>query len=374
MMKKWFLSCASLILLYSSVHAQEYEYATSQLQKAAQKLNISGMLSEKSLTDTLFIKEQRIIVRKDQQGRIEHIGIPLFNAYIRNIQPSPIHDYLEFAALDKKFHVSENTLQLNKLVFSKGNWEKLYQLGDSCACTINNLGDKTYVVQWMKNNQVVLEISFPVDYELLANSNRREMETKFIKDLKVYKGSDNNAQQDVDTTQLKRHAIQGVYVKEGHNYIINAITSNTYYTISHKEAKLVYDNNHIAESMSNLLIAPAALPQAPITLSFTLSTYREESMSIDYGQLYNFCIASGCEPYFGYEGITDGMASGTLIMHNKQSGYNHIFYIQCPAKEIGNKEPHLKGTGYIYIPSSNIKNLLASPSKGRSKSYKYIAQ
>ena len=158
MMNKWLLSCVSLILLYSSAHAQEY--ATSQLQKAAQKLNISGMLSEKSQSDTLFIKEQRIIVRKDQQGRIEHIGIPLFNAYIRNIQPSPIHDYLEFAALDKKFQVSENTLQLNKLEFSKGNWEKLYQLGDSCACTISNLGDKTYVVQWMKNDQLILEVSF----------------------------------------------------------------------------------------------------------------------------------------------------------------------------------------------------------------------
>lgn len=372
MMNKWLLSCVSLILLYSSAHAQEY--ATSQLQKAAQKLNISGMLSEKSQSDTLFINEQRIIVRKNQQGCIEHIGIPLFNAYIRNIQPSPIHDYLEFAALDKKFQVSENTLQLNKLEFSKGNWEKLYQLGDSCACTINNLGDKTYVVQWMKDDQLVLEVSFPVDYELLANSTRREMETKFIKELKVYKGSYKNAQQNVDTTQLKKYAIQGVYVKEGHNYIINAITSNTYYTIGNKEAKLVYDNNHIAESMSNLLIAPVALPKSSITLSFSLSTYREESMSIDYVQLYDFCIANGCEPYYGFEGITDGMASGTLIMHNKQSGYNHIFYIQCPAKEIGNEELHLKGTGYIYIPSSNIKNLLASPSKGRSKSYKYIAK
>ena len=371
-MKKWLLSCIGLLLFNNSTNAQEY--ATSQLQKAAQKLNIGSMLSEKKQADTLFVKEQRIIVRKDKQGRIEHIGIPLFNAYIRNIQPSPIHDYLEFAALDKKFHVSENTLQLNKLNFSKGNWDKLYQLGDSCACTISNLGDKTYVVQWMKNNQVVLEVSFPVDYELLANSTRREMERKFIAELKDYKGQGATPQQAIDTTQLKKYAIQGVSVKEGRNYIINAITSNTYYTKDNKEVSLLYDNKYMAESMSNLLIAPASLPKAPLTVTFSLSTYREESISADYKQLYDFCIASGCEPFFGYEGIIDDMASGTLIMHNQQSGYNHIFYIQCPAKEIGKEGAHLKGTGYLYVPSSNIKNLLASPSKGRSKSYKYIAR
>ena len=368
-MKKWLLTCICLMLL-SSTHAQEY--ATSQLQKAAQKLDIAAMLSKGKLSDTLFVKGQRIIVRKDQQGRIEHIGIPLFNVYIRNIQPSPIHDYLEFAALDHKFHISENTLQLNKLNFSKGNWEKLYELGDSTACTINNLGDKTYVVQWMKNNQIVLEVSFPVDYELLANSTRREMESKFIAELKGYKEQGANPQQAVDTAQLKKYAIQGILVKEGRNYIINAITSNTYYTKDKKGTTLVYDNKYIAESMSNLILAPAALPKAPLTVTFALSTYRNESVSANYSQLYDFCIASGCEPFFGYEGVSDGMASGTLIMHNRNSGYNHIFYIQCPVEEMGKAGVHLKGTGYIYIPSSNIKNLLASPSKGHSKSYKFI--
>ena len=105
-----------------------------------------------------------------------------------------------------------------------------------------------------------------------------------------------------------------------------------------------------------------------------MSTYRKETVDTDYRQFFDFCIANGCEPFFGYEGVTDGMASGTLIMHNKKSGYNHIFYIQCPVQQIGQKGAHLKGTGYIYTPTSNVKDLFAAPSKGRSKSYKYIAK
>lgn len=370
-MKKLLFTATLLLLFVSSLSAQEY--AASHLKTAAQKLNIEPQLSKSSVSDTLSVKGQRIIIRKDTQGRIAHIGIPLFNAYIRSIQPSPIHDYLEFAALDKKFHISENTLQLNKLEFHKGNWDMLFQLGDTTICNINNLGDKTYVVQWLKDDKVILEVSFPVDYELLANSSRREMEVRFIKELKSYQVQKLRSGQVTDSTQLKKYAIDGVFVNEGYSYVINAITSNTYYVKKNEHYSLLYDNKNMAESMSNLMLSPAALPKAHISLAFAMSTYKNETIDMDYCQLYEFCVSNGCEPFFGYEGVTDGMASGTLIMHNKKSGYNHIFYIQCPVQEIGKPEAHLKGTGYIYTPSSNIKNLFASPSKGRSKSYKYIA-
>ena len=371
-MKKLYAICSILLLCAHSLSAQEY--AASHLQTASQKLGIITKLSKGSMSDTLSVQGQRIIVRKDTQGRVEHIGIPLFNAYIRSLQPSPIYDYLEYAALDKKFHISENTLQFNKLKFSKGNWDTLYLLGDTTTCNISNLDDKAYIVQWKKDGNVFLELSFPVDYELLANSSRREMEVRFIKDLKNYQVQGAQQEQAVDSTTLKKYAIQGMYVKEGSNYAINAITSNTYYIIKNSKPQLLYDSSHSAESMSNLLLSPAALPEAHLTVNFAMSTYREEIVNIGYRQFFEFCIANGCEPFFGYEGITDGMASGTLIMHNKKSGYNHVFYIQCPDKELGHAGAHLKGTGYIYTPSSNVKNLFAAPSKGKSKSYKLIAK
>ena len=371
-MKKLYTICSILLMYAYSLNAQEY--AANHLQAAGQKLNLSTQLTKGAVSDTLSIQGQRIIVRKDSQGRVEHIGIPLFNAYIRSLQPSPIYDYLEYAALDKKFHISENTLQFNKLKFNKGNWDTLFLLGDTTTCNISNLGDKTYIVQWIKGGNVFLELSFPVDYELLANSSRREMEVRFIKELKNFKTQDSRHEQAIDSTILKKYAVQGIYVKEGRNYTINAITSNTYYIKKNGKYQLLYDPAHPAESMSNLLLSPAALPEAQLTVNFAMSTYREETVDTDYRQFFDFCIANGCEPFFGYEGVTDGMASGTLIMHNKKSGYNHIFYIQCPVQQIGQKGAHLKGTGYIYTPTSNVKDLFAAPSKGRSKSYKYIAK
>ncbi len=371
-MKRQFILIICVVLSVCSLNAQEY--TSSHLQKAAKKLDIGEKLSKVAKSDTLLVQGQRIIIRKDTLGRVEHIGIPLFNAFIRSLQPSPIHDYLEFAALDKKFHVSENTLQLNKLTFSKGNWETLYQLGDTINCSINNLADKTYVVQWNKNGELILEVSFPVDYELLANSSRREIETRFIKDLRAFKAKASKPVQTVDSTQLKKYAIEGVFVNEGHNYVINAITSNTYYIYNNGKYRLLYDNTHKAESMSNILLAPESLPDANITVIFSMSTYREETVDISYRQLYDFCVSNGCEPYFGYEGVANDMASGTLIMHNKKSGYNHIFYIQCPVQELGKSSAKMKGRGYIYTPSSNVRTLFGTPSEEKSKSYKYIAK
>ena len=371
-MKKLYTICSVLLLYAYILNAQEY--AANHLQEAGRKLKISTQLTQSAVSDTLSVQGQRIIVRKDSQGRVEHIGIPLFNAYIRSLQPSPIYDYLEYTALDKKFRISENTLQFNKLKFSKGNWDTLFLIGDTTTCNISNLDDKAYIVQWKKGGNVFLELSFPVDYELLANSSRREMEVRFIKEIKNYKVQGAQQEQAVDSASLKKYAIHGIYVKEGSNYAINAITSNLYFTIKNGKTQLLYDSAHPAESMSNLLLSPATLPESHFTVNFAMSTYREETVNIGYRQFFDFCIANGCEPFFGFEGITDGIASGTLIMHNKKSGYNHIFYIQCPDKELGHAGAHLKGTGYIYTPSSNVKNLFAAPSKGRSKSYKLISK
>ena len=361
-------TCFSVSIAYSQ------EFTASHLEKAAKKLNIVAWLSGSSRVDTTSVGGQRIVARKNADGQVEHIGIPLFNAYMRSMQPSPIHDYLEFAALDKKFHVSENTLQLNRLQLSKGSWDQLYQMGDTVACTIHCLADKVYVVSWQMDGKDILELSFPVDYELLANSSRRELEVRFVKDLRAFKMPQHPQQLPLDTTSLKAYAVKNVFVREGQSYVIPAITSHTYYTKAPSGYALLSDPGQPAQTMANMLLQPSAFPKVSASLSFAMSTYQEETVNIDYLQLYQYCVANGCEAYFGYEGTADGMASGTLLMHNRQSGYNHIFYIQCPQSQVGQPDAQLKGRGYIYTPATNVKTLFAPPAKNKSGSYKYIVK
>ena len=73
-MKKLYAICSILLLYAYNLNAQEY--AANHLKAASQKLNISTQLTKGAVSDTLSVQGQRIIVRKDTQGRVEHIGKP----------------------------------------------------------------------------------------------------------------------------------------------------------------------------------------------------------------------------------------------------------------------------------------------------------
>ncbi len=118
---------------------------------------------------------------------IEHIGIPLFNPDLRNITPSPVYDFLEFAALNWKYKVNPNTLYLSKVVFKKGSWQTLlHEKLDTCDCSVSNRDGKLYIVTWTQNGEEVAVVGVPIDYELLYNDTRRNIEKAFLQRLSNY--------------------------------------------------------------------------------------------------------------------------------------------------------------------------------------------
>ena len=127
---------------------------------------------------------RQVCLRTDPMGVVEHIGIPLFDERMRLLQPSPVYDFLEYAALNKKYKLEENQLNLSKVIFKLGNWETLYRekLGE-CACSIENREDKLYVVTWKKDEKDLAVVGIPIEYELLNNDTRRSMEQKFVREL-----------------------------------------------------------------------------------------------------------------------------------------------------------------------------------------------
>ena len=100
-------------------------FKSTHLQIAYEKLQLkSNPTQAKALT-----------IRQDENGTIEHIGIPLFSDEMRTLLPSPIYDYLEFAALDHKYHINENTLQQQNIKFHNGSWNSLVQLSSGVICS-----------------------------------------------------------------------------------------------------------------------------------------------------------------------------------------------------------------------------------------------
>ena len=99
-MKKCFFLFA--LILLSTMMANAQQFKASHLKKAAMKLKIDSVaFSTDTLpaTKQLKVGEQIVTLRKDEKGVVEHIGIPLFAEEMRQLQPSPIYDYLEFTVL-----------------------------------------------------------------------------------------------------------------------------------------------------------------------------------------------------------------------------------------------------------------------------------
>ena len=171
-----------------SLSAQNFK--ADRLWKAA---NILGLQIEADLlmpemTYALTAKDGRTIcLRTDPMGSIEHVGIPLFNDAMRLLQPSPVYDFLEFAVMNWKYRVNPNQLYLSKLIFRRGSWETLLREKlNECICSIENRDDKLYIVSWQKDDRELACIGIPIEYELLNNDTRRNMERYFIKELADY--------------------------------------------------------------------------------------------------------------------------------------------------------------------------------------------
>ena len=246
----YLVTACLLATMPSAVSAQQYQ--SDHLRQAAARLGIDSLLAKVQEPETrvVEVKGQPIVYRVGKNQMVEHIGLPLFHESMRILQPSPIYDYLEYVTLDHKYHVSENNLQQKELKFVRGSWAQLEQLGDTLDCTIQNLQDKHYRVKWQQGGKDVVVVTFPISYELLANSSRREMERNLIRDLKAFR-ADSIVPLKVDTLLLEPAETEGVFVLPGQSHLIPSITSNIYVRRDKEgRPRLINDNRQPAESMA----------------------------------------------------------------------------------------------------------------------------
>ena len=201
-----------------SLALQAQTFKASHLQRAYEKLHLNTSSTNRS----------DLTIRTSDDGTIEHIGIPLFNDEMRKLLPSPIYDYLEFALLDHKYHITENTLQQQKIRFFNGSWTDLEMIKPSYNCTIDNRDDKWYVIKWSYNSKEILSVAVPIDYELLANSSRREMEQNFCQGLKQYKPGKPQPLI-VESDELESLHRDGLLIKKGDSFLMPEINNDIYF-------------------------------------------------------------------------------------------------------------------------------------------------
>ncbi len=376
--------CIGVFCLLCPMRMSGQTFKAPHLKEAYEKLRLASSPSA----------GQGLSIRQGENGVIEHIGIPLFSQEMRTLMPSPIYDYLEFALLNHKYRISENQLQEQKVRFRNGSWSDLEKIGPEDDCTIDNRDDKWYIVTWPRVSESPLSVAIPIDYELLANSSRKEMELSFSRALKRYKPAAPKPYV-VEEDELESLHRDGMLVKKGGSFLMPQINSDTYFkltliretgqaliqkngkvteevTLEEEVPMLLVSNAYPRETLANILLTPHhADVNARLSLELLFAGYHKETVRVSLPQWMGYCASEGCTPYYIYEGAKEGQGAAILMMYNRSAGYAHLAYLHCPIDQLEAKAQTYTGKVYMFIPTSNIHDLFAKVSNRKSRPKKY---
>ena len=380
----------TLIIVCHPLAAQNYK--SDKLRKTVDVLGlqISPNLLFPNTTNTLIAKDGRTLcLRTDPVGDIEHIGIPLFREAMRMLQPSPVYDFLEYAVLNWKYKVTPNQLYLSKVIFKQGSWETLLREKLSeCECTIQNYEDKLYIVSWKQENKELAIIGIPIEYELLNNDTRRDIEKSFINELETFNAPIVRPEYStVSEDDLSIYGTEGVFVIPGKSYITDLLNQNVYYKLStiYETVDTVIRNKPVtmtmeaimpvvvrdaefpAETFANLIMCDdSSIPDIVMELDFHLSNYHRRYIKMPLSKLKVFFQQQGCRLYFACNGVQGSKVRGVMFASNLSRGYNHLFSLSIPIAQLTSDSPTVQAEVYLYIPPIDKDKLFGTAPTNKS--------
>lgn len=342
--------------------AQNVKFQSSYLETTAKHLQSLRLDSLTVGANVFDYKGVPVVVMMNVDSVVTHIGQRIFTTDIRKEHPSPIYNYIEYAALDKKFHFTDNPFVYKDLKFLKGGWKDLDQVNDSTAFQVDVVQKKLYVVKWNDGDKDIVEMMFSVDYERLSMVSRKELEQNIIKELKKYH------QEQTDTFSVEAKDVKRIddnlWVKEGQSYLVPEITDNVYLaTADTVKFSIIYDAVYPVETLANLcLMADMMQAQDTLDITFIKQDHSQEKASVRMSDFIAYMKENGCVPYWGTEKFENNRIEGALFLYNKDRGYDHVLKIEAMAEDIGLGDGRIKAMAYLLSPTTNVLDL----------NYKYV--
>lgn len=304
-MGKIYIQLLFVLLFAIALPMDAQQYRTTFLKKAFQQLKLAQhWKTNDSASDVQYITlgERQVIVRTAQNRTIDHVGIPLFSQEMQRLMPSPVYDCIEQLLLDHVYHIADNSLPREQLIFQQGSWNDLLRVQPTDECQIDNQEDKFYCVKWLRQGQQWISLRCPVNYELLAGSTRREMEQTFVKELENF--------------------------------------------------------NPAAEATAQI---DPTIPLSEIHLSLSLYGNHKEEISMNLLQLVAYCQSKGCKTQLVTDKPEGQPDAALLYFRNPASGYSHLLHLKGKRLKDPQSKETLEGRLFLFIPINNVDDLFAAP-------------
>lgn len=200
-----------------------------------------------------------------------------------------------------------------------------------------------------------------------TDSKRKSMEDAFIEQMKMAAKMDVLSRIKNDSTVMSRVEGENYYVHPGETYIVDGISTATYYERKGKSFIPLCDAKYPKETIANRLLLPnRELPNGSIKLTFQKYRYQKDSVNIQFKQLMTFCRNKGYEMFVGIEGMGKKEMKVDLFLFNNENKWLHVLNLSWPIKKVADKGLVVEGGGMAIY--SNIK-CSATDGKGTAKGF-----
>ena len=373
MAKRWLFLALIWISIYNSIYAQS-EFSSEHLKETAINIGLSHLDTLKCGDNMVVLGKDTIIVRKNEDGVIDHIGKQLFPIMARKKNPLPVYDYMEYVYLNYLLNKNGNKLLFKDVAFIKGGWKELASVTPNDQCNISNIDNKAFQIEWKKDDKALVSVLIPIRYDVLSNMSRTEMQNAFIQGEKKTTVKLSDEQMSQDTTKLTKTLVgdNEILYYKGNSYINEKITNNYYLVSNDSLLTPITDKDMPMESIANIMVLPSSkqIGNYKAKIRYLLSNNKIVEQTTTIRQIIDYAMKQGCKPYFGLEGIKDGVINFSLFLYNENSGYDHIFRLSCKTEEIGTDALTFTGRGSLYAPTTNVKSLYSDGNKKSNVTFK----
>ena len=215
----------------------------------------------------------------------------------------------------------------------------------------------------MKKYLILLPLLFLICQQVMpqeGTSQRKFIEDAFISRMKAV-AKDCNLLTRTDTDTIVRSMEKGekFYTQLGGYYILDEISSNTYYLKRDKAFQPLCDKHFPKETIANrLLLSNNDLPNGTMVLKFQKYRYETDSVDISLKQFVTFCKNEGYDAYVGIEHIDNKEINADVFLYNVEEKWLHLIYITCPIEDVSKEGLVINGNAWLFIPTSNLRELM----------------
>lgn len=349
-----FLILFAFLLYYYNMCAQRF--ASSQLEQSVIALDLHGLAELPSGYSQIEHQGLKLSIIK-RGDRVDHVGRCLFPDLFRHSNPLPVYNYLEYAWLEQSMLANDNPYKYRQVVFGAGDWKSLSLVNEETPCSVAIEDGAHYRVAWYLPDGQTIEVSLPVNYEMISTASRGELERAMIEDLRMYQlaTTPEAAPAATYTAEQFREQPDGIFVAEGDRYLLSGINQNLYFVRqSEGEYQLLCDTIHLEYTLSNMFCGTGIVDEAwQLHILFNLHESKQDTVSLSLPAFVDYLRSSGCSLFWGIEEQGADRIVGSLYAYSPNAGYNHIFKVTCDRRQVH----HLSCIGSLYVPTTNVRDL-----------------